>query len=99
MSSRKCDVIAFGAHPDDLEVAIGGTVVKLVRKGLSVLFVDLSEGEPSRHGARGERHVQALKAAQILGVECTTWTLQDRLIIDMIGARTGTPHALLRQAP
>ncbi len=59
MPNRLYDVIAFGAHPDDLEVAIGGTIVKLVRKGLSVLFVDLSDGEPSRHGARGERHRQA----------------------------------------
>ena len=53
ISSRLYDVIAFGAHPDDLEVAIGGTFNKLLRKGLSVLFVDLCDGEPSRHGERG----------------------------------------------
>lgn len=47
------DVIAFGAHPDDLEVVLGDTTVKLVRKGLSVLFVDLREGEPTRRAARG----------------------------------------------
>ena len=59
------DVIAFGAHPDDLEAIMGGTAVKLVRKNFSVLFVDLCEGEPARHGARGERHKQAVKAAEI----------------------------------
>lgn len=32
---QRYDVIAFGAHPDDLEVVMGGTTVKLVRKGLS----------------------------------------------------------------
>jgi LmbE family N-acetylglucosaminyl deacetylase len=87
MSSRIYDVIAFGAHPDDLEVAIGGTIVKLVRKGLSVLFVDLSDGEPSRHGTRGARHVQVVKAAEIIGVERTTLTFQDRLIVDAVEPR------------
>lgn len=72
---KRYDVIAFGAHPDDLEVVMGGTSAKLVRKGLSVLFVDLCEGEPARHAGRGERHVQAIKAAGILGVERTTLTL------------------------
>jgi LmbE family N-acetylglucosaminyl deacetylase len=66
------DVIAFGAHPDDLEAVMGGTTVKLVRKGLSVLFVDLCEGEPARHAAHGERHKQAVRAAEILGVEPLT---------------------------
>ncbi len=87
MPNRPYDVIAFGAHPDDLEVAIGGTIVKLVRKGLSVLFVDLSDGEPSRHGARGERHTQAMKAAEILGVERVTLTFRDRRIVDVIEPR------------
>jgi len=53
---------------------MGGTAIKLVRNGFSVLFVDLCEGEPARHAARGERHKQAVKAAAILGVERTTLT-------------------------
>jgi len=99
MSSRIYDVIAFGAHPDDLEVAIGGTIVKLVRKGLSVLFVDLSDGEPSRHGTRGERHVQAVKAAEILGVERTTLTFQDRLIVDAVEPRLRVARLLREHRP
>lgn len=81
------NVIAFGAHPDDLEVVMGGTAVKLVRTGLSVLFVDLCSGEPARHAAKGERHLQAVKAAEILGVGRTTLSLQDRLIRDTVEAR------------
>jgi LmbE family N-acetylglucosaminyl deacetylase len=42
------DVIAFAAHPDDLEVAMGGTAMKLAAAGLRVLFVDLTDGEPAR---------------------------------------------------
>lgn len=93
------DVLAFGAHPDDLEVVMGGTMIKLVRKGLSVLFVDLCEGEPARHAVRGERHIQAKKAAEILGVERTTLTLQDRLINDTVEARLRVARLLRERRP
>ena len=63
------DVVAFGAHPDDLEVSMGGTVRKLVTAGLRVLFVDVTDGEPARYGGAGERGTQAARAASILGVE------------------------------
>lgn len=96
---KRYDVIAFGAHPDDLEVVMGGTSAKLVRKGLSVLFVDLCEGEPARHAGRGERHAQAIKAAEILGVERTTLTLQDRLIADTVEARLQVARLLRKYRP
>jgi LmbE family N-acetylglucosaminyl deacetylase len=41
---ERFDVLAFGSHPDDLEVAMGGVTAKLADKGLTVLFVDLSDG-------------------------------------------------------
>jgi N-acetylglucosamine malate deacetylase 1 len=81
------DVVAIGAHPDDLEVVMGGTAAILARGGLRVLFVDLCEGEPARHAARGVRQAQALQAAAILGIERTTLTLADRLVRDSIEAR------------
>jgi len=93
------DVIAFGAHPDDLEAVMGGTAVKLVRKDFSVLFVDLCEGEPARHAARGERHKQAVKAAEILGVERAALTLQDRLISDTVLARLQIAQLLRKHRP
>jgi N-acetylglucosamine malate deacetylase 1 len=99
ISTRKYDVVAFGAHPDDLEAVMGGTAVKLVRKGLSVLFVDLCDGEPARHAARGERHAQAIKAAEILGVERATLTLQDRLITDTVEARLQVARVLRNHRP
>lgn len=98
-SDRRFDVLAFGAHPDDLEVVLGGTAMKLSRKGLSVLFVDLCDGEPARHAARGERHAQALKAADILGVHRFTLALQDRLIIDTVEARIQVARLLRRYQP
>jgi N-acetylglucosamine malate deacetylase 1 len=78
---------------------MGGTSVKLARKGLSVLFVDLCEGEPTRHAARGERHAQAAKAADILGVERATLTLQDRLIRDTVEARLEIARLIRQHRP
>ncbi len=97
--NRSFDVLAFGAHPDGLEVVMCSTIVKVVRKGLSVLFVDLGEGEPARHAARGERHAQGTKAAEILGVERTTLTLQDRLISDTVEARLQVARLLRKHRP
>ena len=41
------DVIAVGAHPDDIEIACGGTLAKLVQQGYRVGIVDLTDGEPT----------------------------------------------------
>jgi LmbE family N-acetylglucosaminyl deacetylase len=98
-SKRTYDVIAFGAHPDDLEAVMGGTAVRIIRKKLSVLFVDLCEGEPARHAAHGERHKQAVKAAEILGVDRVTLSLQDRLIRDTVEARIGVALLLREYRP
>lgn len=95
----KFDVVAFGAHPDDLEAVMGGTAVKLVRRNFSVLFVDLCDGEPARHAVRGERHKQAVKAAEILGVARTTLALQDRLITDGVQARLQVARILREHRP
>jgi LmbE family N-acetylglucosaminyl deacetylase len=59
-SPLEYDVIAFGAHPDDLEAVMGGTAAKLADKGRSVLFVGSVRGEPGRRALR--RSVQGAKS-------------------------------------
>ena len=78
---------------------MGGTAIKLAQKKLSVLFIDLCEGEPARHAAHGERHKQAVKAAEILGVERTILKLQDRLISDTVEARLQVARLLREHRP
>ena len=85
--SKQYDVLAIGAHPDDLEAVLGGTATKLVDKGRSVLFADLCDGEPTRYGDPGQRAQQAIRAAAILGVDRVTLPLRDRLIRDTPEAR------------
>lgn len=93
------DILAFGAHPDDVEVAMGGTCARLVRQGASVLVVDLCDGEPTRHGEPGDRQVQAALAASLLGVSRITLTQRDRLIADTVEARVQVAHLIRLHRP
>ena len=93
------DVVAFGAHPDDLEVVMGGTAALMARRGFSVLFVDLCDGEPARHANGGVRMEQASRAAGILGVTRTTLPLQDRMIRDSIDARLAVARLIRLHRP
>lgn len=93
------DVVGFATHPDDLEAVMGGTAAKLASRGLRVLFVDLSPGEPARHAPGGVRAEQAARAAQSLGVERLTLALQDRFIQDTIAARLAVARLVREHRP
>ncbi len=99
MSARLYDLMAFGAHPDDVEAVMGGTIAKLTEQGRSALLVDLCDGEPTRHGVRGERSRQANRAAEILGADRVTLPLQDRLIQDTIPARMAVARLIRMHKP
>lgn len=99
MAPSHYDVLAFAAHPDDLEAVMGGTAAKLAAKGRSILFVDLCDGEPTRYGNPGERTEQALAAAAILGVDRLTLALHDRLIRDTSDARLEVARLVRRYKP
>jgi N-acetylglucosamine malate deacetylase 1 len=63
------DVIAVGAHPDDVEIGCGGTLATLAARGLRVGIVDLTDGEPTpRSSGPAERLAEAAAAAGVLGV-------------------------------
>lgn len=61
------DVVAFGAHPDDVEIGCGGTVALLARQGRSVVIVDFTRGELGTRGTPQERATEAAAAAKTLG--------------------------------
>lgn len=65
----KLDVVAVGAHPDDVEIACGGTLAKLVLQGYRVGIIDLTNGEPTpRCDDPAVRIAEAEEAARVLGV-------------------------------
>ncbi|MDR0193944.1 MAG: bacillithiol biosynthesis deacetylase BshB1 [Myroides sp.] len=64
----KLDILAFGAHPDDVELGCGATIAKEVALGKKVGIVDLTQGELGTRGSADIRKVEATNAAAILGV-------------------------------
>jgi bacillithiol biosynthesis deacetylase BshB1 len=84
----KVDVIAIGAHPDDCEISMGGTIAKFVSKGYKVLILDLTNGEPTPKGDPEKRLKEAKKAAEILGAYRITLNLKNRFLFDSIESRS-----------
>ena len=63
------DVIAVGAHPDDVEIACGGTLASLVEAGYKVGIIDLTDGEPTPLSPGPDvRMAEAKAAGEALGV-------------------------------
>lgn len=62
------DILAFGAHPDDTELACGGTLAKHISFGKKVVVVDLTLGQLSSRGTISLRQEEAQKASKILGL-------------------------------
>ncbi len=60
-------LLAFGAHPDDIEFGCGGIIAKEAQAGRKIYFVICSRGEAGTHGTPKQRTVEAQKAAAILG--------------------------------
>ena len=65
---NKLDILAFGAHPDDVELGCGATIAKEISLGKKVGIVDLTRGELGTRGSADLRDKEAANAAQILGV-------------------------------
>ena len=64
----KLDILAFGAHPDDVELGCGATIAKEISLGKKVGIVDLTRGELGTRGSADLRDKEAANAAKILGV-------------------------------
>jgi len=64
----KLDILAIGAHPDDVELSCSGTLAKEVDKGKKVGILDLTRGELGTRGTAETRDQEAKDAAEILGV-------------------------------
>ena len=65
----KTDILCFGAHSDDVEIGMGGTIAKYTDRGHTVVICDLTEAELSSNGTPANRIKEANQAAAILGVK------------------------------
>lgn len=64
----KLDILAFGAHPDDVELGAGATIAKEISLGKKVGVVDLTRGELGTRGSAEIRDQEAARSAEILGL-------------------------------
>jgi LmbE family N-acetylglucosaminyl deacetylase len=95
------DLIAVGAHPDDVEIACGGTLARLARKGYKVGIVDLTDGEPTPHSPGPDvRLSEAQRAAEILGAAVrVNLNLPNRRLFDTFEARVALATVFRRFRP
>ena len=68
MKEIKLDILAFGAHPDDVELGCGGTIAKEISIGKKVGIIDLTRGELGTRGNVMTRNSESEKASKILGI-------------------------------
>ncbi len=95
------DVIAVGAHPDDVEIGCGGTLARMVQQGYRVGIVDLTDGEPTPLSPGPHVRLQeAREAAAILGVQVREiLTLPNRRLFDNFESRVALASVFRRYRP
>lgn len=68
----KLDILVFGAHPDDAEIGMGGTILKHTQAGYKVGICDLTKAEMSSNGTVELRQQEAAAASTVLGLSART---------------------------
>ena len=75
--SEKLDILAIGAHPDDIELGCGGTLMKEIEMGKKVGLMDLTQGELGTRGSKEIRKQEAELARDFMGAK-----FRDNLLLD-----------------
>ncbi len=79
MGQAGIDLLIFGAHPDDAEIGMGGTIYKHTKAGYKVVICDLTHAEMSSNGTVESRKLEAAEAGRLLGLaERSNLGLPDR---------------------
>lgn len=68
----KLDILAFAAHPDDVEISASGTLMKHIDAGRKVGIVDLTQGELGTRGNKDTRYAEAAEASRLMGIHYRT---------------------------
>lgn len=79
--------LVIGPHPDDQELGMGGTIIRLAKQGHRVHIVDMTNGEPTPRGSVEIRARESAEAAKHLGVERTLLGLKNREVTHELASR------------
>lgn len=101
LEQMQLDVIAVGAHPDDIEIACGGTLAKLASQGYRVGIIDLTNGEPTPLCPSPDiREAEADAAAERLGIAMRKiLPLENRRLFDSFETRVALATEFRRYRP
>lgn len=98
--TQTLDVLAIGAHPDDVEIGVGGILLTVAAQGHSTAVLDLTRGEAGSRGSAEERAVEAQAAAQALGLQAReNAQLPDGGLADTNEQREAVARAIRRLRP
>lgn len=99
-NSEHVDALAIGAHPDDVELQAGGTLLRLRTLGYSTGIIALTRGERATRGTPSQRSTEAAEAADILGVRFSSiLDLGDTMLIDGADLRRQLVKLIRRHRP
>lgn len=89
--SEHFDVLVFGAHPDDGEMIMGGTMIKLVKAGYSLKYICLTQGEMGTFGDAATREAEFKQSCKIIGCSGELLDFPDTRV-------ENTPHGRIKLA-
>ena len=93
------DILAVGAHPDDVEISIGGTLVKMKALGHAIVLCHCTDGEPTPNGDRETRLAEAEAAAEKLGAELEILDMPNRYLFDSVENRIKLANVIRKHRP
>jgi bacillithiol biosynthesis deacetylase BshB1 len=92
-------LLVIGPHPDDQELGMGGTIVRIARQGHRVHLVDITNGEPTPLGSPEIRAGESAAAAKVMGVERTLLGLTNRQVVHDVPSRHKLAAVIRRHRP
>ena len=96
----KLDIIAFSAHPDDVELSCGGTIAKMVKAGYKAGVIDLTEAELSTRGTIALRRKETEKASKVLNLSIRdNLKIPDGQIENTLGNRLKVINCIRKHQP
>ena len=94
------NIITIGPHPDDVELGMGGSILKFTKAGHQVTIVDLTDGEPTPRGNPETRKKESVKSSRLLGIEeRITLDFPNRYLRDEIQTRQELAEIIRRLHP
>jgi len=100
MADKEKRALVFSPHPDDAEIAMGGTIARMLDEGWQVIVADITDGEPTPAGSRETRAAETEQATKALGItQRCCLQLPNRFLEDNLEYRRVLAEAIRQYTP